>query len=80
MADLHVGYVVASSGRVLVQGPHEDPECRTGFALYDDEQCWPGGRESGELDWEPVTDDDPRVTPADRERLGWVLHKLRGDL
>lgn len=75
MAELHIGYVVASSGRVLVQGQH--PESRTGFALYDEEQCWPDGFESGELDWEAVADDDPRVTPADRDRLGWVLQTLR---
>lgn len=77
MADLRVGYVVASSGRVYVQGPHDDPECRTGFALFDEEQSWPGARELGEHTWELVTDDDPRVTAADRARLGWVLEKLR---
>jgi hypothetical protein len=74
VAELHVGYVITPSGRVLVQGPYDD---RTGFALYDDEQSWPGARECGERDWEPVADDDPRVTPADRERLGWVVERVR---
>lgn len=72
MEKLHKGYVLTNEGQIFLQIP--DPESKGGFYLADDGQTWDGGFGVAES-WEPLADDDPRITDADRERLGWILEE-----
>jgi hypothetical protein len=69
--DIHCGYVVTPDGNVYLQLPAGN---RWGFVIQDDDQAWDFPPFS---EWEAVADDDPRVTDADRERLGWILDEAR---
>jgi hypothetical protein len=69
----HVGYVITDDGSIYVQVPHEN---RWGFILCDDGQTWDGGFGLAES-WDAISDDDPRITAADRDRLGWILDEHR---
>ena len=75
MAELkiHTGYVVTENSTILVQIPDES---RWGFSLADDDQTWPGGFGIA-AEWEPIDDDDQRVTDEIRERIGWILRGAR---
>jgi hypothetical protein len=72
MSYFHVGYVVTVNGEILVQGPHDG---QAGFALYSDDQTWPGGVGAAS-DWTAISQCDARITQDDRDRLGWVLSDL----
>lgn len=69
------GYVLTERGKILVQLPDDNPH---GFVLADDDQAWDGGLGADAGSWELIADDDPRITVADRERLGWLLEGVRG--
>jgi hypothetical protein len=71
---IHAGYVITEDGTILVQVP--DPDSRWGFYLSDDDQSWDGGFGVAS-EWEPISDDDPRIGDDDRERLGWILEGHR---
>jgi hypothetical protein len=71
---IRAGYVITETGKVLVQVP--DESSRWGFYLADDDQTWDGGFGVAS-EWDLVADDDPRITDADRERLGWILDEHR---
>jgi hypothetical protein len=66
---IKAGYVLTDDGTILVQVP--DPESRWGFKIHDDDRTWDGG--FGLAGWISLADDDPRITDADRARLGWIL-------
>jgi hypothetical protein len=67
---VHRGYVLApDDGGVFVQVPGGP----RGFRILDDDQSWDFPPVCGE--WTPLADDDPRITPADRERLAWLLEE-----
>lgn len=68
----HTGYVVTDSGKILVQTPENN---LWGFSLQDDDQSWPGGFGIAQS-WDAIEADDPRITPAVRERLQWILDEL----
>jgi hypothetical protein len=73
------GYVITEDGTILVQIP--DPDSRWGFCLSDSDgdeysESWDGGFGAASS-WELISDDDPRITDADRERLGWILEDHR---
>jgi hypothetical protein len=63
------GYVLTDAGTILVQRPADND---WGFELCDDDRCWPGGLGVAGS-WTLLADDDPRITPEDRERLSWLL-------
>lgn len=63
------GFVATDSGLILVQKADNG---RWGFSLHDDDQCWPGGFGIAR-EWTLLAPDDPRITPADHERLDWIL-------
>ena len=65
---IHVGYVLTSEGKYLVQVPSKN---EWGFSLCSDDQSWPGGFGIA-TEWEIVHD-----VPAEvRENLGWILDEL----
>lgn len=73
---IRTGYVLTSDGLILLQIP--DPDSRWGFYLCDDDQSWDGGFGIASQ-WELLADDDPRITPDDRERLGCFLNEFCED-
>lgn len=68
------GYVITSDNTVLLQV--RDDDSRWGFYLCDDDQSWDGGFGIASQ-WSIVSDDDPRITPEDHERLDHILEDLR---
>jgi len=68
----HRGYVLTDRGTILVQLPDDTAP---GYSLYDDDQSWPGGLGVAR-EWTALAADDPRITDADRERLGWLLEEV----
>lgn len=68
MNEIREGYVKTKSGQIMLQVADDN---EWGFSIQDDDQTYPGGLDVGE--WELLADDDPRITPADRERLAWIL-------
>lgn len=66
---IKAGYVITDCGSIYVQVPSDN---QWGFSIDDDDQSFPGGFDLGS-DWNLLADDDPRITAADRERLGWIL-------
>lgn len=66
---IHRGYVITGDGTILVQVPNDN---QWGFMLCDDDQTWDGGFGVAS-EWEPIANDDPRITDEDRERLQWIL-------
>lgn len=68
------GYVLTDTGEILVQLPAfpDEDENIYGFILASDDQVWPGGFGAASS-WELLADDDPRITDAVREQLGWLL-------
>jgi hypothetical protein len=71
---IHTGYVLTDDGSILAQIPDESN--RWGFYLADDDQTWDGGIGVASS-WEPLADDDARITDDDRERLQWVIDEAR---
>ena len=71
MNDQLAAYVITSDGNIYVQATADN---QWGFAIYDDDQTWPGGFGIGE--WELMANDDPRITDADRERLQWIIDEV----
>jgi hypothetical protein len=69
-ATIPAGFVITDCGTILIQRP--DPSSRWGFYLADEDQAWDGGFGVAS-EWELLAEDDPRITDADRERLGWLL-------
>lgn len=65
-------YVVTDKGDILVQRPADN---QWGFELCDDDQAWVGGYGIVNREFTVLADDDPRITPADREQLGHLLDK-----
>jgi hypothetical protein len=72
---IYTGYVITERGLVLVQAPADN---RWGCLLADDDQTWDGGFGIA-TEWEPIDDDDPRITAEDRERLEDTLDWARND-
>lgn len=72
---IHVGYVITESGMILLSLPENHWYNKHGYELCDDDQSWPGG--IGIASWEPIGDNDPRITPEIRERLQWILDGRR---
>jgi hypothetical protein len=72
--EVKAGYVLTEDGSILLQIP--DPDSRWGFYLADDDQSWDGGFGVAS-EWELLDDSDPRITDADRERLGAILDEYR---
>ena len=70
-AKIHCGYVIDDNGNVYLQLPADNG---VGFVICDDDQTWDFPPFNS---WEPVDDDDPRVTDTDRERLQWILDEAR---
>lgn len=70
---IHIGYVLTDAGDILVQIPDDN---RWGFYLADEDETWEGGFGVASS-WEPLDDDDARITDADRERLGWIIDEAR---
>jgi hypothetical protein len=70
MSDIPAGYVITDDGQIFVQLPAEN---RWGFLIADDDQSWEGGFGLGIGGFTLLDEDDPRITDADRERLGWML-------
>jgi len=68
------GYVLTDDGDILLQLP--DPTSRWGYVLADADRSWDGG-EGVATRWTLLADDDPRISDADRERLGWRLAEAR---
>ena len=62
------GYILTDNSNIYVQIPADN---QWGFSIQADDQTWPGGLGLGQ--WELLASDDPRITDADRERLGWIL-------
>jgi hypothetical protein len=69
---IHCGYVLDPHGNVFVQLPADNAR---GFVIADDDRTWDFPPFAS---WTAVADDDPRVTAADCERLGWLLYESRG--
>lgn len=70
-APVQAGYVLTDHGTLLAQLPDDN---RWGFVLADEDQTWEGGFGFG-CSWELLADNDPRITEADRERLGWLFER-----
>ena len=70
---IEAGYVITEDGTVLVQVPDGN---RWGFYLADDDGTFDGGFGVASS-WDLVSDDDPRISDADRDRLGWILDEAR---
>jgi len=62
------GFVTDGSGRFLIQKPADN---EWGFSLFSDDQSWPGGFDSGFLNWYFVSPE--RVPKETHEELGWIL-------
>jgi len=73
MTTIHTGFVLTESGSILLQLPGDN---QWGFILCDDECSWPGGFGIAS-DWEPIEDDDPRITAGDHEALDYFLDDAR---
>lgn len=71
---VQAGYVLTDTGEILVQLPDESME--HGFCLADDDQTWDGGLGVAQT-WDLLTDDDPRISDDDRERMGFLLEDYR---
>ena len=71
--EIVAGYVLTDGGTILVQLPADND---WGFVLADDEQSWPGGFGIA-TEWALLTNDDPRITNAIRDALGWLLDEAR---
>jgi len=73
VSKIHTGYVLTESGSILLQLPDEN---QWGFTLCDDDSSWPGGFGIAS-DWEPLEDDDPRITAMVHEALDFFLDDAR---
>ena len=67
---IKVGFVLGSNGKIYAQVPAGN---QWGFDICDDDQAWAGGVGSGLSSWTLLSNDDPRITEDDRERVGWIL-------
>lgn len=68
---MHRGFVLCEkTGQVFFQIPSK--EAKHGFYILDEDQAWDGG--FGILSsWVALEEGDPRITPEDKDRLGWMI-------
>lgn len=76
-AKQHIGYVVTNLGTIMVQTPADS---RWGFELSDGDRSYTDtATTEGVTSWDAITDDDPRITDEDRERLQWIIDDARDE-
>jgi hypothetical protein len=68
----YIGYVILDDGTILVQVLDDN---RWGFVLADEDQSWEGGF-GLYSSWEPIADDDPRITAQRRSELQGILDNV----